>query len=122
MKAYSLDLRQRVVAAVTGGLSRAEALRIFQISQSTVTRYLNQQRTSDSLLARPHAGGPQPAIPSTQHHALAALVAADPDATLAHLCQVWAQQTGVRVSQATMCRTLATIGLPRKKEPDRSRA
>ncbi len=115
MKAYSLDLRHRVVAAVTGGVSRAEVLRIFQISQSTLTRYLKQHRTSDSLAARPHAGGPQPAIPSTQHQALADLVAADPDATLAHLCNVWAQQTGVRVSQATMCRTLATIGLPRKK-------
>jgi transposase len=115
MKAYSLDLRQRVVAAVTEGLARAEVLRIFQISQSTLTRYLKQHRTSDSLVARPHAGGPQPAIPSTQHHALADLVAADPDATLAHLCNAWAQQTGVRVSQATMCRTLASIGLPRKK-------
>lgn len=115
MKAYSLDLRQRVVAAVTEGLSRADVLRIFQISQSTLTRYLKQHRTSDSLAARPHAGGPQPAIPSTQHPALADLVAAGPDATLAHLCDAWAQQTGVRVSQATMCRTLATIGLPRKK-------
>jgi len=115
MNAYSLDLRQRVVAAVTEGLSRGDVLRIFQISQSTLTRYLKQHRTSDSLAARPHAGGPQPAIPSTHHPALADLVAADPDATLAHLCDAWAHQTGVRVSQATMCRTLASIGLPRKK-------
>jgi transposase len=115
MKAYSLDLRQRVVAAVTAGMSRAEALHIFQISQSTLTRYLKRSRTSDSLAARPHAGGPQFAIPSTHYQALTDLVAADPDATLAHLCDAWFQQTGVRVSQATMCRTLATIGLPRKK-------
>ena len=67
------------------------------------------------VAARPHAGGPQFAIPSTHYQALTDLVAADPDATLAHLCDAWFQQTGVRVSQATMCRTLATIGLPRKK-------
>ena len=115
MKAYSLDLRQRVVAAVTAGMSRAEALHIFQISQATLTRYLKQYRNGGNLTPRPHAGGPSLAIPYAQHQALSDLVAADPDATLAQLCDAWAKQTGVRVSQATMCRTLATIGLSRKK-------
>lgn len=115
MKAYSLDLRQRVIAAMIAGMSRAEALKIFQISQSTLTRYLKYQRTGSSLAARPHAGGPRLAIPTTQYHELTSLVAADPDATLAQLCDAWEQQTGVCVSQATMSRTLAKIGLTRKK-------
>lgn len=115
MKAYSLDLRQRVVAAVTAGMSRAEARHIFQISQATLTRYLKQHRNGGTLTARPHAGGPSLAIPCAQHQALSDLVAANADATLAQLCDAWLHQMGVRVSQATMCRTLATIGLPRKK-------
>ncbi len=96
MKAYSLDLRQRVVAAVATGRSRAEVLHIFQISQSIVTRYLKQYRNGNSLAARPHAGGRSLAIHNSHHQALSGLVAADPDATLAQLCDAWAKQTGVR--------------------------
>jgi transposase len=115
MNAYSLDLRERVVAAVTAGTSQAEVVRVFQISQSTLTRYHKQHRTTHTLVPRPHGGGPLLAIPASNHQALADLVGTDADATLAQLCDAWAEQTGVRVSQATMCRTLATIGLPRKK-------
>jgi transposase len=36
--AYSLDLRERVVAAVAGGMSRAEAARRFEVAYSDAKR------------------------------------------------------------------------------------
>jgi transposase len=36
---YSLDLRERVVAAVAGGMSRAAAARRFGVSRSSAIRW-----------------------------------------------------------------------------------
>src|SRR5215213_9504952 len=40
MKPYSEDLRRRIVAAVEGGMSKSEAARVFDVSLSSVKRYL----------------------------------------------------------------------------------
>jgi transposase len=115
MKAYSVDLRERIVAAVTSGMSRNDVIGTFQISAATLGRYLKQQRERGDLTPRRHTGGRQKQITPEQHSALQELVTAAPDATLADTCQQWQQRTGVLVSQATMCRALAAIGLKRKK-------
>lgn len=115
MNAYSVDLRERIVAAVASGMSRTDVIQTFQISAATLGRYLKQQRESGDLTPRRHTGGSQKQIGSEQHPALQELVAGSPDATLAEICQHWHQRTGVLVSQATMSRALATIGLKRKK-------
>jgi putative transposase len=115
MNAYSVDLRHRIVAAVTSGMSRKDVIRTFQISAATLGRYLKQQRETGDLTPHRHTGGAQKQIGSEQHPALQELLAVSPDATLAEICQQWHQRTGVLVSQATMCRALATIGWTRKK-------
>jgi transposase len=116
MNAYSVDLRERIVAAVTSGMSRPDALRTFQISAATLGRYLKQHRESGDLTPRRHTAGRQPHIAPEQYAALRELIAATPDATLAETCHQWQQRTGVLVSQATMCRALAQIGWTRKKK------
>jgi transposase len=40
MKAYALDLRERVVKFIRGGGSKAEAARRFELARSSVYRYL----------------------------------------------------------------------------------
>jgi transposase len=115
MNAYSVDLRQRVVAAVTSGMARNDVIQTFHISAATLGRYLKQQRETGNLTPRRHTGGAQKQIGPEQHPALQELVAGSPDATLAEICQQWQHQTGVLVSQATMCRALAAIGWTRKK-------
>jgi len=115
MNAYSVDLRERVVAAVTSGLSRTDAIRTFQISAATLGRYLKQQRETGDLTPRRHTGGRQKQITREQQPTLQELIAAAPDATLAEMCQHWHARTGVLLSQATLSRALATIGWTRKK-------
>ena len=49
MKAYSVDLRTKVVESVRRGISKSETARRFGISRSTVNRYLKRLDESGSL-------------------------------------------------------------------------
>lgn len=61
MKAYSLNLRQRVVEAYEQGLgSIAEVAEPFSVSTYFVKKMLRQWRQTADLAPLPHAGG-QPA-------------------------------------------------------------
>jgi transposase len=114
MKAYSEDLRLRIVAAVDGGMPRSEAARTFEVGRATVKRYLALRRATGALAPRPRAG-PPPVTTAALRAALPARLRAAPDATLAEHCTWWEQQSGVRFSTATMSRLIARLGWTRKK-------
>jgi transposase len=112
MEAYSLDLRQRVLAAVEADeLSRTEIAELFHVSTAWIRRLLQRYRATGSLAPRPRRYGPHPKLDDTRRQQLATLVAQDPDATLAEL----RDRLGGDVSLPTLCRALAQLGLPRKK-------
>ena len=114
MKAYSADLRQRIVQAVNDGASQPVVADRYNVSLNSVKRYVKQWRATGSLTAQPRPGRPR-AIPSAVHAALVAQFDADPDATFATYCDRWEAATGVRVSQSTMCRAQQRVGWTRKK-------
>src|SRR5918993_2680950 len=49
MSGYSVDLRKRIVSSVEGGMSKAQAARIFSVSLSSVKRYLQKTQRGESL-------------------------------------------------------------------------
>ena len=114
MKAYSEDLRQRIVQAVASGCSQPVAADRYNVSLTSVSRYVTQWRTTGSLAAQPRSGRPR-AIPPAVDAALVAQFAADPDATFATYCDRWEAATGVRVSESTMYRAQRRAGWTRKK-------
>jgi transposase len=116
MNAYSEDLRQRIVTAVENGQSPPTVAARFAVSLASVKRYLRQWRTTGTLAARRHPGKAR-AIPAEADERLRALLAADPDATLAEYCVRWEKETGVAVSASTMCRAQQRIGWTVKKSP-----
>lgn len=116
MKAYSVDLRERIVRAVAGGMSKAEAARVYAVGLSTVKRYVKQQAEQGHLRAKPPPGRARE-IGASDEAALRAQVAARPDATLDEHRRRWAAAGGAAVSRATMGRALARLGLPLKKSP-----
>src|SRR6185437_13255361 len=124
MKAYSLDLRERIVRAAEQGQPLTVVARTFAVARSTVQRYLTQARRLGHLAPKPIPGRPA-AIPPPAHRALENQVQGCPDATLAEHCNAWEEAHGVRLSVATMCRALRRIDWPRKKRlsrpPSRSR-
>jgi transposase len=114
MKAYSADLRQRIVQAVESGASQPAVADRYNVSLNSVKRYVTQWRATASLAPQPHPGRPR-AIPPAVHAALVAQFDAAPDATFATYCDQWEASTGVRVSQSTMCRAQQRVGWTRKK-------
>ena len=52
MKAYSKDLRQKIVDAIERGMPKAEAARTFGVGISTVKRYATKAQREESLWSR----------------------------------------------------------------------
>ncbi|TGE14138.1 IS630 transposase-related protein [Hymenobacter elongatus] len=116
MQAYSDDLRQRVAAAyATGQFTIGQVASRFAVSTSFVEKLLKRQRTSGSLAALPHRGGPPARLQEVDRHRLAACVAAQPDATLAELGRQLVAAGSPAVGQTVLWQTLQALDLRRKK-------
>jgi transposase len=91
MKASTVDLRQRVVAAVERGMPRAAVAEQFQVSLPTIVRWLRRQRQTGSLQTSPRPGAPSVKMAALRAHLLP-LVQAKPDATLQDYRREFAEQ------------------------------
>src|SRR4051812_18611941 len=109
MRAYSMDLRERVVAAVDAGMRPAQAAARFDVSVRSVERYLARRRTTGSLAPSVQRHGPKPEKKARVQAWLAARLDAAADATLAEHATAFAERPGVVVSTATMSRSLSTL-------------
>jgi transposase len=117
MKAYSQDLRQRILDTVQGGDGTlGQIARRFLVSVSFITRLLQLHRSTGSLEPRPHGGGNPAVLGPEDLEQLRELVQKQPDATLEEL----RQRLGVSCSLMTISRALRKLGLPRKKKIPRS--
>lgn len=114
MKAYSPDLRSRIVAAVHAGMSKAEAARQFDVALSSVKRYVRQQAATGSLTPTPRPGR-TPLIRSHQLEDLRAQVRDHAAAYLDEHCARWKETHGIAVSTITMSRAIRRAGFTRKK-------
>ncbi len=119
MKPYSKDLRIRVLAAVDGGTPREEVAKTFSVSLPSIKRWLKRRRETGGVEPKP--------IPGRTPHKGAALkewlpehLKGNPDLSLEEHCQAFEEETGTRVSDATMSRAMAGLepdGWPLKKGP-----
>ena len=114
MKAYSLDLRTKILDAVDGGMGKAAAARLFGVSRSTIKRYVALRRDTGGLGPRPRPGK-EARLGRAYDPALWAQLDAHPDATLEEHCLLWEGGQGMRVSAATMSRAISRLGWTRKK-------
>ena len=114
MRAYSPDLRAKILAAVDAGMSKSQAARTFGVSLATIKRYAALRRQRGTLDPKPHPGRP-PTIRAEQQEDLRTQVRAHPAAYLDEHCDLWEAQTGVRLSTSAMSRTIRRLGLTRKK-------
>ena len=119
-RAYSLDLRERVVAAVVGGQSCGSAARVFGVSVASVVKWLQRYRTTGSAAAKP-MGGKRPYLLEGERDWLLARLAEKPDLTL-HALLAELGERGVVVSCDTLWRFLKRQGISFKKNRVRDRA
>ena len=114
MKAYSEDLRERVVAAVERGTRRSEVVETFAVSLPTIKRWLKQRRETGALAPKP-IPGPPALKRDALLEALPARLAEHADATLEQHCSWWQERTGGEVSTATMSRAITALAWTYKK-------
>ena len=111
MKAYSEDLRRKVVEAVEErGMGKSEAARSFGVSLSSVKRYVGKARQGSSLSPRKHPG-PRPKIDERARRLLEADVEVCAAASLRERGRFLERVAGVRVSELTLSRLLRRMGL-----------
>ena len=116
MKAYSVDLRKKLVAAhLVEKMSIRKVATRFLVSKSLVQKLVKPQLFEGSLQPK-QRGKPQLSYLTNRETEVRALVAEHPDATLVELCELLAQNTGHWVSRTALCRYLQKLGLPRKKK------
>jgi len=96
-------------------LSQAAIAEHFSVSLPFVEKLWHRFRTTGSYRAKPHAGGVK-RILKADEELIRGLVKAQPDLTLAELCEQVAKATGKpTVTTATMCVELQRLKLPLKK-------
>jgi transposase len=117
---YSQDLRERVVGAVEGGLSRRQASKRFRVAISTVIDWVDAWRVEGRLAAKP-MGGDHSSRLKADREWLLERVAAMPDLTLEEIRAELAAR-GRHVGYGTVWRFFASEGISFKKNRARRRA
>ena len=119
--AYSQDLRDRVMAAVDGGLGVYAAAPLFRVSVSYTYKALGRRRASGDVTTHNSGGGPKPKL-AAYGEALRAQVAQKGDITLIEL-QAWlSDDRAVKVSIGALWARLGHLGLTLKKSHNAPRS
>ena len=114
MKAYSEDLRKKVVEAVQQrGMSKSEAARTFGVSLSSVKRYVGKARRGSPLSPKKHPG-PRSKMSKRARRLLKADVENRPAVTLRERRRFVEGVAGVSVSESTLSRLLRRMGFSPK--------
>jgi transposase len=114
MRAYSEDLRKKIVAATERGTSKAQLARLFDVSLSSVKRYSRIVRRGDSLTPKKGTGRP-PKIDETAKKLLEEVIKERPAASVAERRRFLEHLTGKPLSNSTVRRLLKRLGFSRKK-------
>jgi len=117
---YSRDLRERVVGAVEGGLSRRRAASVFGVGIATVIDWVAVWRASGRITAKP-MGGDHNSRLRGERAWLLGRIAAVPDLTLEEIRAELADR-GIPVGYGTVWRFFAAEGISFKKNRARRRA
>jgi transposase len=117
MKAYSMDLRERVLADCDDGMSTAEVAEVHRVSAAWVRRLKQRRRETGEVAPRVARPGPAPLL-GAESERLRQVVRANPDRTAAE----YRQLLGTSAAVVTVWRALRRLGLTHKKSVPRGRA
>jgi transposase len=108
MKAYSMDLRERVIAASDQGKQTGQVAKLFDVSESWVRRLKQHRRERGNIIPRTGGGSRGQKFDRDR---LGQLVDEKPDATLEEL----RDRLGVKVSIQAISKALRRLKLTYKK-------
>jgi transposase len=113
MKAYSEDLRKKILQAVDRGMTKSEAAKTFGVSRSSVKRYAAARREGRPLTPKKHPGS-KPKLDERARKILEAAVEHRPAITLKERGRFVKEMAGVSVSESTLSRLLRKMGFSPK--------
>ena len=115
MKAYSEDLRERVIRAWQGGKTQDWISTTYRVSTGSIKRYIARYKLTGKVGASVQRRA-EPRISAQYEPQLRAMVAREPLAKLDWYCEEWTRETGILVSIKTMSRMLVRLGLRQKND------
>jgi transposase len=115
MKAYSLDLREKIVAAVGCGMSKAQAARTFGVGATSVKRYVKLAEEGKPLNPG-KAPGRKGKLGGIGIKLLEEDLRVRPAITYEKRADLLCELLGIRVSKATICRMIKRLGYTWKKD------
>jgi transposase len=113
MRAYSEDLRKKIVAAIERGMPKAQAARLFDVSLSSVKRYARSARRGDPLTPKKSPGRPRKADEKARV-LLEEDVKERPAATIDQRHRFLEHITGTTLSDSTVRRLMKRMGFSQK--------
>jgi|SRR5215210_3740347 len=116
MKAYSEDLRRKIIDALKRGTPKSGAATLFGVSLSSVKRFARMDRDGLPLAPKKPPGRPQKSDESTRR-LLEADLAERPAATASERRRYLEHMTGKSMSDSTVRRLVRRLGHSRKKDP-----
>lgn len=115
MKAYSIDLRSKIVDAYERGNTSIRKVAVqFGVAKSYVQKLLQQKRTQGHLEPKKQGGGMKGKLDGYSSE-LAEIVKIHPDATLSEYCEYFGEKYDIWVCSSVMCSALQKQKLTRKK-------
>jgi transposase len=116
MRAYSIDLREKIIAAVGGGMSKAQAARTFGVGATSVKRYVKLKEEGKPLTPG-KAPGNKGKLDGRAVKLLEEDLRSRPAVTYERRADLLCDLLRVRVSKkSTICRTVRRLGYTRKKD------
>ncbi len=114
-RVLSLDIRERVVLAVEGGLSRRSAAKRFGVAASTAIKWIDRWRRTGDVGPRPQGGDRRSQRIEAHSEEILALIDKKADITLGEIAEHLEEVHGLRVAQSTVWRLLDRHGMTFKK-------
>jgi transposase len=114
MRAYSEDLRRKIVEALERGMSKAQAARLFGVSLSSVKRYSRIAQQGGSLTPK-KGSGRRPKVDKNTEKLLEEDIEERPAAAVSERRRFLEHITGKTLSDSTVRRLLKRMGFSRKK-------
>lgn len=121
-KPLSTDLRERLVSAVDGGMSRRSAAKRFGVAASTAIKWFDRWRRTGDVGPRPQGGDHRSHRLEAYAGEVLGLIEERPDITLSEIAEHLNEAHGLKAAQSTIWRLLDRHAMTFKKNRARQRA
>ena len=117
MQPYSIDFRQKIIEVYEQEkISIRKIAKHFRVAKSFVQKLLKQYQQTGDIKPKHQGGNSPPKVQGGDLVTLTEIIENNNDATLEELCELLKDQTGIKVSRATMGRISQKLDYTFKKK------